>query len=463
MIALKLERLAAAISAEIFSGDPEQVVSGTVRTDSRLVEPGDIFIAKLGENEDGHKYLGDVSLLAAVAIVEKPVAELKIAQLVVSDTVLALAELAKFVLAEVRKLGKIHVVGITGSNGKTSTKSVLERVLSDFGNTVAAQDSYNNEVGMPLTICRITNDTEYLVLEMGANGLGSIARLAEIAPPDYGIELKVGLAHAGKFGGIETTARIKAEMVPYISRLCIFNADDPWVMGMREGAKTEIASFGYAADADFHIVDSSVNISGTEFSLRYPDGEILELSLKVLGEHQVYNVTAALIVAEHLGLDRNRCAEIVGEIDFVERWRMQPMPGPNSSLIINDAYNASPDSMQAALKTLAVLGRQGKRTIAVLGSMAELGEFSAEQHDRIGRLVVRYNIDQLYVIGMDAKLIHMGASQEGSWDGESLFFETSGEALSDLLPKLGKDDVVLIKSSNASQLRFFGDELAARA
>lgn len=438
-----------------------RLVSGTVRTDSRLVKSGDIFIAKVGEFEDGHKYLPEIQGLAALAIVQDPNRSLNVPQIVVPDSVQALADLAKYALAQVREVGAIDVIGITGSNGKTSTKSVLAKILSHFGETVAPQDSFNNQVGLPLTVCRISYDTKYLVLEMGANGLGSIARLAEIAPPDYGVELKVGLAHAGKFGGIEVTAQIKSEMVPFITKLCLLNGDDPNITPMASLANCNVASFGYAGDNDYRIIDSSVEVSGTSFELAYPDGEVAKLKLSVLGEHQVYNVTAALAIADALGLDRALSQQVAAEIDFVERWRMQPIPGPRGSLIINDAYNASPDSMEAALKTLAVLGRQGSHTIAVLGEMAELGDIRVEQHDRIGRLVVRYNIDQLYVIGMNAKLIHLGAMQEGSWDGETLFFETRSDALAHLLPKLGKDVVVLVKSSNAAGLRHFGDELAA--
>lgn len=461
MISLSLEQISVAVAGKLLAANPEQRVNGTVRTDSRLVVSGDIFVAKVGEVDDGHQYLSQIQDLASLAIVQHPDESLQLAQIVVSDTVRALADLAKFVLAEVRKSGSIEVIAITGSNGKTSTKSVLAKMLSHFDKTVSPQDSYNNQVGLPLTVCQISNDTKYLVLEMGANGVGSLTHLAEIAPPDYGVELKVGLAHAGKFGGIEVTAQIKSEMVPFISKLCLLNQDDPNVTPMASLARCAVTSFGYAADSDYQILDSRVELSGTSFEFSYPDGELAKLKLSVLGEHQVYNVIAALAITDALGLDRLKCQQIAAEVDFVERWRMQPMPGPNGSLIINDAYNASPDSMEAALKTLAVLGRQGSHTFAVLGEMAELGDISVEQHDRIGRLVVRYNIDQLYVIGDGAKLIHLGAMQEGSWDGETLFFETRSDALAHLLPKLGKDVVVLVKSSNASGLRHFGDDLAA--
>jgi len=182
--------------------------------------------------------------------------------------------------------------------------------------------------------------------------------------------------------------------------------------------------------------------------------------LKTLGEHHAMNAAAALLVVSFLNLDMDQAIGALEGLEFAETGRMQPISGKSGQIVINDAYNASPESMQAALQTLATLGRQGFRTTAVLGGMAELGEFSNEQHDRIGRLAVRYNIDQVVVIGAEAKLIHMGASQEGSWDGESLFFESINEAFEHLRGKLGEKDLVLVKASNSFGLSGLAEDLA---
>ncbi len=460
MIELTLAEIATATNGQIVIGSPELKVSGNADTDSRALEPGGIFFAKLGEHDDGHRYLEQVVGTAALAVVSKPNTGLNLPQIQVSDTVVALTALAQFVLNRVRTQGDLQVVGITGSNGKTSTKNMLREILSKVGPTIAPRDSFNNEVGLPLTVLRLESNTKFLVLELGAAGLGSIAALASWCLPDIGVELKVGLAHAGAFGGIEVTTQIKRELMQYVKRAVVLNEDDPVVRAFEPNPGVKRIGFGFAREADFEIKSVDLSLSGTKLAIRYPDGQVSELTLKMLGEHQAMNVSAALAVAHQLGVDRNLAIEAVSKMEMAERWRMQLIRRPDGVYIINDAYNASPDSMRAALQTLATLGRQGHRTIAVLGQMAELGQYSTEEHDQLGRLVVRYNIDQLYVVGPEAKLIHMGATQEGSWDGESVFCETISAAFEAICDKLSPGDVVLVKSSNVAGLRFLGDELA---
>lgn len=460
MIALTIAEIAAAINGQIVHGDPSQIVSQSADTDSRSLEKGGIFFAKLGEHEDGHGYLEQVAGIAALAVVSEPNLKLDLAQIQVADTVAALTELAKYVLNQVRAQGELQVVGITGSNGKTSTKNMLREILSRVGPTIAPRDSFNNEVGLPLTVLKLQKDTKYLVLELGAAGVGSIAALASWCLPDIGVELKVGLAHAGAFGGIETTAQIKREMMPFIQKVAVLNEDDPVVRSFEANPGVQRVGFGFAREADFEIKSVDLSLSGTKLAISYPDGQVRDVALKMLGEHQAMNVTAALAVAHHLGVAKEIAIEAVSQMEMAERWRMQLMRRQDGVFVINDAYNASPDSMRAALQTLATLGRQGHRTIAVLGQMAELGEYSVSEHDQLGRLVVRYNIDQLYVVGEAAKLIHMGAMQEGSWDGESVFCETISAAFDAVHDKLSPGDIVLVKSSNIAGLRFLGDELA---
>jgi UDP-N-acetylmuramoyl-tripeptide--D-alanyl-D-alanine ligase len=460
MIALTIAEIADAINGQIVRGDPSQVVTQSADTDSRSLEKGGIFFAKLGEHEDGHRYLEQVAETAALAVVSEPNLQVDLAQIQVADTVIALTELAKYVLNQVRAQGELQVVGITGSNGKTSTKNMLREILSRVGPTIAPRDSFNNEVGLPLTVLKLQKETKYLVLELGAAGIGSIAALASWCLPDIGVELKVGLAHAGAFGGIETTAQIKREMMPFIQKVAVLNEDDPVVRLFEANPGVQRVGFGFAREADFEIKSVDLSLSGTKLAISYPDGEISEITLKMLGEHQAMNVSAALAVAHHLGVAKEVAIEAVSQMEMAERWRMQLIRRQDGVFVINDAYNASPDSMRAALQTLATLGRQGHRTIAVLGQMAELGEYSVNEHDQLGRLVVRYNIDQLYVVGEEAKLIHMGAMQEGSWDGESVFCETISAAFEAIHDKLSPGDIVLVKSSNIAGLRFLGDELA---
>ena len=459
MISLSFSEIAEAVDGQLVVGDEATVTQGQVFTDSREVGPGDIFFAKLGQVDDGHKYLGQVAAVgASLAIVQKPDLGLSIPQIQVQDTVIALARLARFVLEKARANSNLKVIGITGSNGKTSTKSMLRTVLSEFGSVIAPKGSYNNDVGLPLTVLRLDRDTEFLILEMGASGHGSIARLAEIAKPDIGLQLKIGLAHAGKFGGLNETKKIKAEMLPHIGQVAILNADDPNVFEMRNQVQNFLL-FGYSELAHLHILETSIDIDGTKVDFEL-QGQKRSVHLKTLGEHHAMNAASALLVVSFLNLDLDRAIKALESLEFAEIGRMQPLRGKSGQIVINDAYNASPESMQAALQTLATLGRQGFRTTAVLGGMAELGEFSNEQHDRIGRLAVRYNIDQVVVIGSEAKLIHMGASQEGSWDGESLFFESINEAFEHLRGKLGEKDLVLVKASNSYGLSGLAEDLA---
>jgi len=458
MLSLTLAEIAFALSGQIIRGDSSRVVSGAVETDSRQIVSGGIFFAKLGEKEDGHNYVADaLDQGATLAIVSRPVENVEIDQVLVSDTIEALSELAAFVLDRVRSKGSLRVVGITGSNGKTSTKNMLEKILSSHGETIAPIASFNNEVGLPLTVLRITESTQFLILEMGAAGVGSIERLARWTKPDVGVQLKVGMAHAGEFGGIEVTEKIKAEMMPHIQSAAILNYDDPRVRKFQFAGKR--IGFGFADDADFRLLSTSLSLNGTIIRFEHL-GQKYELTLKILGEHQAMNMLASIAVANEFGVPIQRAIESVTKMELAERWRMQLIESPAGYWVINDAYNASPDSMRAALQTLATLGKSGHRTIAILGQMAELGEFSNEEHDSIGRLVVRLNIDKLFVVGHEAKLLHMAAAQEGSWDGESEFIESISNAYEIIHDRLRPGDIVLVKASNIAGLRFLGDDLA---
>ena len=460
MIEMRLSEIAAAIDGQLIGED--QIVTSSVETDSRLISSGALFVAKPGEVTDGHLYVGAAQEAGAIgAIVEHQVTDSQISQIVVRDSVHALGELAKHVLELRRSDGKISVIGITGSNGKTSTKNMLREVLSRFGETVAPIESFNNEVGAPISILKISPSTRFLVVELGADGLGSIEYLANICSPDIGVVLKVGLAHVGEFGDIETTFKIKRELANSLraGTQVLLNADDSYVSRMSETTSAEVHWFGTSADSEIRAEDISVTLEGTIFTLTCREFSA-RVKLQILGEHQVMNALAALGVASLLNLDLKIAVAALEQMQLAERWRMQVLPGPNGSIVINDAYNASPDSMKAALQTLATIGRQGHRTIAVLGEMAELGRYSVEEHDAIGRIAVRLNIDEVVVVGDGAKLIHMGASQEGSWDGESKFFASISDALQHLRGLLGVGDVVLVKSSNSAGLRALGDALA---
>jgi UDP-N-acetylmuramoyl-tripeptide--D-alanyl-D-alanine ligase len=467
MIELNLRRIADFVDGQILgdvaTDSASLIVTGSVETDSRLVGAGSLFVAKPGEVTDGHNFLKQAKAAGAIAaLVERPVPDVDIPQIQVADAVLALGKLAKAVLALVRSESDLKVVGITGSNGKTTTKNMLRAILSTQGETIAPIESYNNEVGAPISVLKVDRNTKYLVAELGAGGPGSIAYLTDIVKPDIAVELKVGLAHAGEFGGIEATAKIKAELLVGSSNqtTAVLNADDVNVCAMGEKFEGLKVWFGTGPDSQYRADNYEMTLAGTGFDLHWPDGSVNRVTLQILGEHHAMNALASSAVADLLGVPRPQIVSALEQLPLAERWRMQLSHRADGVSIINDAYNASPDSSRAAMQTLAQLGRQtGRRTVAVIGEMAELGEFSAEEHDKLGRLAVRLNIDLLIAVGPAAKLVYMGASFEGSFDGESQYFESLDEALTGVRGMLRSGDIVLVKSSKSANLRHLGDAL----
>ncbi len=463
MIDLQVDEIAAALDGRVVGlvDAAALVVGGSVETDSRLVGPGAIFFALPGEHSDGHLFAQSaVDAGAALLVVEREL-PIAIPQLVVDDGLIALSALAREVVARVRAGGELKVVAVTGSNGKTTTKNMLRAILADQGSTVAPQGSFNNEVGAPISILGVEASTRFLVVEMGADAIGDITKLVSVATPDVGIVLTVGFAHIGKFGSADAIELAKSEMVSGLppTSIAVLNADDARVSRMAAVTTAPVAWFGLDAAADVRAIDVDTTVDGTSFTV-VADGESHPVRLRILGEHHVTNALAAITATRALGIPIADAVRSLESLTRAERWRMELTESPDGVIVINDAYNASPDSVAAALKTLAQVTGAERRSFAVLGEMAELGEFADDEHDRIGRLVVRLNVKQLIVVGHNARHIHNAAGLEGSWDGESIFVQTADEAYDVLRDKLRKGDVVLVKSSNSAGLRFLGDRLA---
>lgn len=465
MIALSLAELAAVTGGElraVGTDTADTVVSGVVDTDSRNMTAGGIFVAKPGAETDGHRFVGAAVENGAVLALVEHVVDEGVSQIVVPDAVGALADLARAVVARVRAVGELKIVGITGSNGKTTTKNLLARILQDDGETVAPINSYNNEVGAPVTMLRVTESTRYLVSEFGAAGPGSIAHLAGLVEPDVAVVLMVGMAHAGGFGGIEETAKAKTELVT-ASRAggtAVLNADDPRVWAMNDAAAANglsVVGFGQSPIAQVRASDVQVAPDGTRAMIT-AGGETLPMRLKVLGAHHITNALAAIAAAGVLGISAADAIARLETVEVAERWRMEPM-GSDRVRIINDAYNASPDSMAAALRTLAQITGPDERTVAVLGAMSELGESAGEEHDRIGLLAVRLNIRRIVVVGPEARRLYLAAVGEGSWDSEAVHLPDQDAAYEYLRTELRDGDRVLVKSSNSVGLRHLGDRL----
>lgn len=462
MIALSLVEIAEVVSGRL---DDTRVASnlltGPVVVDSRLVTQGSIFIAMRGDTTDGHEFAASAVEAGAAAVIAERYIDLPVPVIVVPDSLVALAALAREVVARVRALGRLRIVAVTGSNGKTTTKNMLRTILQKRGPVVAPRGSFNNQVGAPLSMLGVDDDTAFLVVEMGASAAGDIARLVSIVVPDVAIVLKVGLAHAGGFGSIDDTRKAKAEIVTELPNdaAAILNTDDSRVESMAALTRARVVRFGLSDGADVAATDVSTTVAGTDFTLILGETRTA-VRLQLLGEHSVMNALAAIAAARELGVEPSAAVAALESMPRAERWRMELLRAPGDITVLNDAYNASPDSMAAALKTLAEITRGTHRAIAVLGEMAELGSIADEEHDRIGRLVVRLNIDKLIVVGHRARHIHNAAGLEGSWDGESVLVQTPDEAYDLLRDEMRAGDVVLVKSSNSAGLRLLGDRIA---
>lgn len=535
------------------------LVDGPVVTDSREAGPGGLYVARIGEHADGHRYAGAAVAAGAVAVLgSRPLREDDLAEvdaapvplLLVADNDAvqeAFARLARAVIDRRRELAAaarsagngsaatdFTVIGITGSSGKTSTKDLLGQVLATAGETVAPVGSYNSEVGVPLTVCRITEHTRYLVAEMGASGPGHIRYLTDIAPPDIGIELNVGSAHLGGFGSADAIADTKAELVAALPAasvdadrsggtaggLAVLNADDPRVAAMADRTRAEVVTVGLAAPAGTDTADvtaadveideqgrAGFTLTGAALGLTAPT----RVRLGVSGEHQVRNALAVIVAAHRAGVPVPQIVEALAAAGPLSRWRMEIQQRPDGVTVINDAYNANPESMAAALRALTGIGAGRRRTVAVLGGMLELGPDEAQLHRRVGRLAADLGVQLLVTVGELARNIAVGASAATAPEaveseaaepeaaepeaaerepaerepaepevtgstgrasaspaaaagvGQILSVADADAARAELRRLLRPGDVVLFKSSRDSGLRYLGDAVAGES
>ncbi|MEV7243629.1 UDP-N-acetylmuramoyl-tripeptide--D-alanyl-D-alanine ligase [Streptomyces sp. NPDC093248] len=446
MIALSLAEIAEVVGGQTHDiPDPSVQVTGPVVRDSREVVPGSLFVAFVGERADGHDYARAVVEAGAAAVLaSRPVG---VPAIVVEDVQAALGALARHV---VRSLGAT-LVALTGSAGKTSTKDLIAQVLQRKAPTVYTPGSLNNEIGLPLTALSATAETRFLVLEMGARGIGHIRYLAGLTPPRIGLVLNVGTAHIGEFGGREQIAQAKGELVEALPEdgAAILNADDPLVRAMASRTKAKVVLFGESAEADVRAENVRLTDSGQPaFRLHTPSGAS-DVTMRLYGEHHVSNALAAAAVAHELGMSAAEIATALSEAGSLSRWRMEVTERPDGVTIVNDAYNANPESVRAALRALAAMGK-GRRTWAVLGKMAELGDEALAEHDAVGRLAVRLNVSKLVAVGgIEASWLQLGAYNEGSWGEESVHVSDAQAAVDLLRSELRPGDVVLVKASRS--------------
>ncbi|MFF2039248.1 UDP-N-acetylmuramoyl-tripeptide--D-alanyl-D-alanine ligase [Kitasatospora sp. NPDC058170] len=462
MIALTLAEVAAAVGGTLDGADPDTVVTGPVEVDSRKVRPGGLFAAFVGEHADGHDYADTAVAAGAVAVLaSRPVG---VPAVLVDSVVDALGKLARTVVA---RADGTTVVALTGSAGKTSTKDLIAQLLQRHGRTVYPPGSLNNEIGHPMTALRVEADTRHLVMEMGARHKGDIEYLTSITPPRIGLVLNVGTAHVGEFGSQEAIAEAKGELVEALPAdgAAILNADDRLVRAMASRTRARVVLFGESPDAHVRARDVRLDSTGRpSFTLTTPAGSA-PVQLRLYGEHHVSNALAAAAVAVELGMSVDDTAEALSEADALSRWRMEVVDRADGVTVVNDAYNANPDSMRAALRALVSMGGRGperRRTWAVLGEMRELGEESLAEHDAIGRLAVRLDVTKLVAVGgREAACMELGARNEGSWGEESVLVSDADAAVELLRSQLRPGDVVLVKASRSVGLEKVAEELLA--
>lgn len=459
MIPMTLAEVAEITGGRVANAAPDTLITSGVEYDSRKVGAGGLFVAFEGANVDGHDYVAAARDAGAVAsIVTRPVAGPSVE---VTDARAALTALA---VAVVRRL-PATVVGLTGSSGKTSTKDLIGALLRPLGPTVAPAGSLNNELGFPYTVLQADAETRFLVLEMGARGVGHIRYLADIAPPRIGLVLNVGTAHLGEFGSREAIARAKGELVEALPAdgVAVLNADDPLVAAMAERTSARVVTFGRDAGGDVRAEDVSLDELGRpRFRLATPAGDA-EVAMRLVGAHHVANALAAAAVALECGASSEAVADGLSAATAASRWRMEVTERSDGLVVINDAYNANPESMRAALDALATVTAAratGCRSVAVLGPMAELGPAGPAAHESIGRVAGGLGVSQIVAVGEQARPYLQGAALEGSWSGESRWVPDREAAIALLRDELRGGDVVLVKASRSAGLERVAQALA---
>ncbi|CAB4894458.1 MAG: UDP-N-acetylmuramoyl-tripeptide--D-alanyl-D-alanine ligase [Actinobacteria bacterium] len=441
MISLTVSQICSIVEGEMFATSGDEVVTNVV-ADSSEVSSGSLFVAIVGERVDGHDYSAASVAQGAVAILAERLLDEPC--IVVADSVKALGLLAE----HVRQQLNCTVIAITGSSGKTSTKDLLANVLARFGSTIAPIGSFNTEVGVPLTMLRADESTRFLVLEMGMRGVGHIEYLCGIAKPSIGVLLNIGSAHMGMLGSLESLAQAKSEVIAGLPEdgIAVLNGDDPIVSQQASKTSARIVRFGKGSNATVRAVDVTLDeMARPTFTLQY-SGKDAQVALLIHGEHFVSNAMAVAAVALEVGIPIADVAAALSQATIPSKWRMEVTQTSAGVTLINDSYNANPESMRAALDALAVMGSTN-RTWAVLGEMLELGEDSIGEHESVARVVADLGISRLLCIGQGAQTIYRAALDAGFPEEQASWEKDSVDALAVLHEELRSGDIVLIKAS----------------
>jgi UDP-N-acetylmuramoyl-tripeptide--D-alanyl-D-alanine ligase len=447
MISMLASQIAHVVGGTLVGEDV--LVTAGASLKSSEVEPGGIFLAIRGEKVDGHDFVGDAfSHGALLAITTHAVPQRHI---LVQDVTTALTSLARFIRSELKDL---KVIGITGSQGKTTTKDLLRHMLTQHGQTVAPSGNYNNELGVPLTLLACSSETKYAVIEMGARHSGDIAHLASIAQPDIAVVLRVGMAHVGEFGSIETIAKTKSELISSLSDsgIAILGQYDPFTKAMKSLHSGRTLTFGSGHSDDVRATEVELREGRPHFDLVTPDGRAA-VGLRIVGEHQIANALACAAVGTALGFSIDSIATALSTALIESKWRME-IREFSEVLLINDSYNASPDAVEAALRTLILFAQErGGRAWAFLGKMAELGESSVVAHQQVGTLAYQMGIDHLVCI--DAPDYQPAEQSEGQTNLH-LCDRNGARAIAE---QIEPGDVILVKASRSERFEILAEEI----
>jgi len=451
VISFSLTDTARLLNGHVVGAD---VSFASVSTDSRTLAKGDLFVALQGPNFDGHEHLHQAQVEGAAAAMVSRQVESDLPLLQVADTRLGLGELA----AHWRQASSAEVVAVTGSNGKTTVKEMIAAILSQQGQTLATLGNLNNDIGLPLTLLRL-QDEAYAVVELGANHPGEIKYLSDIAQPNIALLNNAGSAHLEGFGSLEGVARAKAEIISGLAEdgIFVFNADDPWAELWRElAAERAICTFGLEAEADVSspkaAIETCWNASGfiTRFPVKTPRGEI-EIDLPLAGQHNRMNALAAIATTQLMGVGLQQIRDGLMGLKPVPG-RLQSRMGKGGIRIVDDSYNANPDSVAAAI---AVLATAPGRQILVLGDLAELGQEAAQLHKMLGQQIRAAGIKYLYCLGALSS-----ATAEGFGEGAKLFQDHDG-LIAALDEMLIEGDTVLVKGSRSARMERVVEALVA--
>lgn len=440
MIALKASQIAQIVGGELIGGD--STVTAAPVFDSSTAIPGSIFLALRGEKTDGHKFIEDAFTHGAVLALVTVASPQRC--IVVPDVLAALNKLAAYVRSELKDL---QVIALTGSQGKTTTKDLLQHILESVGKTVAPIGNFNNELGTPITLLQCDKDTKFCILEMGARHIGDIALLCEMAKPNIGMVLRVGTAHIGEFGSAEAVAQTKSEMISSLApeAIAILGQYDTFTPKMKSLHQGEVISFGETIAADIRATDIEIREGRPHFDLVTPAGRAA-VGLRIVGIHQVANALAAAAAATALGASIDQIAVALSTAEVHSKWRME-IHELGNVVLINDAYNSSPESAEAALRTLVLFAQErGGQSWAFLGKMHELGESSADRHADIGTLASELGIDNLVCIGAPEYSANLAKS-----NAMAIHLCTNKEAALQLAQEMRAGDVVLVKASRAEK------------